>query len=166
MVQFHSSLWGRSSVWLERRPVTPEAAGSSPVAPETFYKLDVMENKKILIVDDNKINIKILEKIISTHTKYQTFSARSGKEAIDIVKTEKPALIFMDMMMPDVDGYEATRQIKDQPDRADVPVIAVTAVDSKGLIKDVFACGCEDILPKPIDVATVVSIIKNYTLED
>ena len=121
------------------------------------------KDRKILIVDDNEINVNILAKIVSTHTDYKTLSAYSGKEAVEMVEKEKPAMIFMDMMMPEIDGYEATRLIKSLPNGTDVPIIAVTAVDSKSLIKEVFACGCEDILPKPIDVSTVVSIIEHYS---
>ena len=68
----------------------------------------------------------------------------------------------MDMMMPGIDGYEATKQIKSNPELANTPVVAVTAVNTKEGIKKVFDCGCEDILQKPIGINTVVQLVEKY----
>lgn len=118
--------------------------------------------KKILVVDDNEINLKLLEKIIITHTEQNVILARDGKEAISLACEHLPFLIFMDMMMPVVDGYKATAKIKETETCKDIPIVAVTAVHTKEGIREVFECGCEDILPKPIDVKIVVEIINKY----
>ncbi len=117
---------------------------------------------KILIVDDNDINLKLLERIISNNTTCDVISATNGQDAIQLASTEKPFLIFMDMMMPGIDGYEATKQIKSNPELANTPVVAVTAVNTKEGIKKVFDCGCEDILQKPIGINTVVQLVEKY----
>lgn len=117
---------------------------------------------KILVVDDNEINLKLLERIIVNNTSCQVISAYNGEEAIEIALKEKPFLVFMDMMMPVMDGYEATRKIKESPELAKIPIVAVTAVNTKEGIKKVFGCGCEDILQKPIGINTVVQLIEKY----
>ncbi len=117
---------------------------------------------KILIVDDNEINLKLLERIILNNTSCEVISASNGGEALELVTNEKPFLVFMDMMMPGMDGYEATSRIKKNPDSSLLPVVAVTAVNTKEGIKKVFDCGCEDILQKPISINTVVQLIEKY----
>ncbi len=117
---------------------------------------------KILIVDDNEINLKLLERIIVNNTSCEVATAYNGKEALEAAISEVPELIFMDMMMPVVDGYKATKNIKSTPELSAIPVIAITAVNTKEEIKKVFECGCEDILQKPISVKTVVDLIEKY----
>jgi len=89
-------------------------------------------------------------------------SAFNGIEALDLAQKETPFLIFMDMMMPGMDGYEATEKIKAIPELSATPVVAVTAVNTKEGIKKVFDSGCEDILQKPISINTVVQLIEKY----
>jgi len=117
---------------------------------------------KILIVDDNEINLRLLERIILNNTSCEVVSAFNGIEALDLAQKETPFLIFMDMMMPGMDGYEATSKIKDIPELQKTPIVAVTAVNTKEGIKKVFDCGCEDILQKPISINTVVQLIEKY----
>lgn len=116
---------------------------------------------KILIVDDNEINLKLLERIIVNNTSCNIESAYNGKEAIELV-TNDIDLIFMDMMMPVIDGYKATKTIKEDSKLSHIPIIAITAVNTKEEIKKVFECGCDDILQKPISVQTVVDLIEKY----
>ena len=116
----------------------------------------------ILIVDDNEINLRLLERIISNNTSCKVISAINGEEAIDMALKEKPFLIFMDMMMPVIDGYQATERIKSMSDLKDIPVVAVTAVNTKEGIKKIFDCGCEDILQKPISINTIVQLIEKH----
>lgn len=117
---------------------------------------------KILIVDDNEINLKLLERIILNNTNCEVVSATNGQEALDLSQSEVPFLIFMDMMMPGMDGYEATEKIKEIENLKQIPIVAVTAVNTKEGIKKVFECGCEDILQKPININTVVQLIEKY----
>ncbi len=118
---------------------------------------------KILIVDDNEINLKLLERIILGNTSsVEVIKAVNGQEAFELALKEKPVLVFMDMMMPVLDGYSATKKIKDTTELSKIPVVAITAVNTKGDIKKVFDCGCEDILQKPISLKTVVDLIEKY----
>ncbi len=121
-----------------------------------------MVNNKILVVDDNEINLKLIERIILTHTNHEVITAKNGEEAVNLAKKEEPFLIFMDMMMPVVDGYKATKEIKKLENCKDIPVVAITAVNTKEAIKEVFDSGCEDILPKPIDIKTVIDIVNIF----
>jgi len=121
-----------------------------------------VENPQILIVDDNEINIKLLERVILNNTVCSVISAANGEEAIAKVKAKMPFLIFMDMMMPVMDGYTATENIKAIDELKHIPVVAVTAVNTKEGIKKVFDAGCDDILQKPIGISMVVQLIEKY----
>ncbi|MDH4128522.1 MAG: response regulator [Spirochaetota bacterium] len=116
----------------------------------------------ILVVDDNEINLRLLERIISNNTSCNVISATNGEEAVEMALKEKPFLIFMDMMMPVVDGYQATEKIKSIAELKDIPIVAVTAVNTKEGIKKIFDCGCEDILQKPISINTIVQLIEKH----
>ena len=85
---------------------------------------------KALIVDDEKTNRLILKSLLSKQG-YQTIEAVNGQEAIDLFNQENPSIIFMDVMMPVLDGYEATRQIKAASANRFVPVIFLTAMSDE-----------------------------------
>lgn len=108
-----------------------------------------MEQKHILLVDDVAMNLKCVSDILSDM--YRLSTAKSGKEALGLLKKSKPDLILLDVMMPDMSGYETMQYIKSNPDYADIPVIFLTAdseVESeiKGL-----KLGAMDYIRKPVD---------------
>ena len=107
----------------------------------------------ILVVDDNKVNVKVLSAFLK-HFKVQADAALSGAEAIEMVKNKKYDLIFMDHMMPDMDGVETTKRIRALDDRYyhNAPIIACTANVVKG-VEDMFIeAGMNDLVPKPIQL--------------
>ena len=103
---------------------------------------------KVLLVDDDRINRVLLNAILKREG-YTVLEANDGQEAVDIFDNEKPDLVLMDVMMPVMDGYEATKLIKSRGVDRFVPVIFLTAVtDEKALAKCV-ECGGDDFLVKP-----------------
>ncbi|MBT6176656.1 MAG: fused response regulator/phosphatase [Deltaproteobacteria bacterium] len=103
---------------------------------------------KVLLVDDDRINRVLLNAILKREG-YAVLEANDGQEAVDIFDSEKPDLVLMDVMMPVMDGYEATKLIKSRGAERFVPVIFLTAVtDEKALAKCV-ECGGDDFLVKP-----------------
>ena len=104
---------------------------------------------KVLIVDDVKLNRKILS-ICLAKDGHTLFTAKNGQEGVELFEKEKPDLVIMDIMMPVMDGYEATRIIKEKAGESFVPIIALTSLEEeKGLAKCI-AAGADDFLSKPV----------------
>lgn len=125
-------------------------------------KLDYSaEPKTVLIVEDNELNMKLFRDLLEIHG-YQTLEARTGPEALNALKDNRPDLILMDIQLPEVSGLEVTKEIKSSPKLADIPVIAVTAFAMKGDEERIRQGGCEDYIAKPISVATFLEKVKRY----
>ena len=115
---------------------------------------------KALIVDDEKTNRLILKSLLSKQG-YQTIEAVNGQEAIDLFNQENPSIIFMDVMMPVLDGYEATRQIKAAAANRFVPVIFLTAMSDEEALAQCIEAGGDDFLIKPYDNIILQSKIRS-----
>lgn len=115
--------------------------------------------KKILIVEDDEKNL-YLARFILEEEGYEVIEARDGLEALDKVSKETPDLILMDMQLPKLDGYEATRRIKADERLAKIPVIALTAYAMKGDREKTLEAGCSGYIEKPIDPETIIAQIK------
>jgi twitching motility two-component system response regulator PilH len=89
-----------------------------------------MTIKKILCVDDSYVDLVNIQKIVTSTGRF-VVTAGNGREAIEKAKSEKPDLIFMDVNMPDMDGFAATRALKKDPTTKDIPVVFVTSKDQK-----------------------------------
>ncbi len=105
--------------------------------------------KKILIVEDVEINRDLLEQLLEED--YELLTAEDGAAAIRLAEKESPDLILMDMSLPVMDGWEATRTLKGRDDLKRIPVIALTAHAMRGDEEKARACGCDDYLSKPVD---------------
>lgn len=105
---------------------------------------------KALIVDDEKTNRLILKSLLKKQG-YDCIEAVNGQEAIDLFNSESPGIIFMDVMMPEVDGYEATRQIKAASGSRFVPIIFLTAITNEEALSRCIDAGGDDVLVKPFD---------------
>ncbi len=115
---------------------------------------------KALIVDDEKTNRLILKSLLSKQG-YQTIEAINGQEAVDLFIQENPSIIFMDVMMPILDGYEATRQIKAASANRFVPVIFLTAMSDEEALAQCIEAGGDDFLVKPYDKIILQSKIRS-----
>ena len=105
--------------------------------------------KRILIVEDVDFNRDLLEQILEDT--YEILIATDGADGIALAEREKPDLILMDLSLPVIDGWEATRRIKSDPALAGIPIIALTAHAMQGDEDKARASGCDDYLSKPID---------------
>jgi CheY-like chemotaxis protein len=105
--------------------------------------------KKVLVVEDVDVNRDLVVQLLEDD--YEMIEAVNGEEAVDLAVKERPDLILMDLSLPVMDGWEATRQIKAQDELKSVPIIALTAHAMKGDEEKAKAAGCDDYLPKPID---------------
>jgi two-component system cell cycle response regulator/two-component system cell cycle response regulator DivK len=109
-----------------------------------------MAGKKILLVEDNPVNRRLAVFLLRSQG-YQVWEAATANEAFEILQTERPDLIVMDIQLPGMDGLEITRKLKAQPATADIPVIAVTSYAMKGDREKALAAGCAGYVTKPID---------------
>jgi two-component system cell cycle response regulator DivK len=105
--------------------------------------------KRILIVEDVEFNRDLLVQLLEDD--YGLLTATDGASAIDIARREHPDLILMDLSLPIVDGWEATRLIKADSSLAPTPIIALTAHAMTGDMEKARECGCDDYISKPID---------------
>ena len=106
--------------------------------------------KKILVVEDNEDNRRILVYRLRKIGQFQIREATNGQEAVDAVTADTPDLIFMDLKMPVMDGWEATRRIRQMPNSSTIRIIALTAQAMAGDEQKALAIGCDDYLAKPV----------------
>jgi two-component system, cell cycle response regulator DivK len=119
----------------------------------------------VLIVEDNELNMKLFHDLLEAHG-LQTIETRSGKNVLEIARTQRPDLILMDIQLPEVSGLEVTRWLKADADLKSIPVIAVTAFAMKGDEQKIREGGCEDYISKPISVVKFMETVRKYLPED
>jgi CheY-like chemotaxis protein len=116
---------------------------------------------RILVVEDNLDNIKLISDWL-TAMDYEVLKANDGNEAISVATAEKPDVILMDLSLPAMDGWEATRQLKANNETQQIPIIALTAHAMTGDRKQALDAGCDDYVTKPIDFPTLIRKLKKY----
>ena len=116
---------------------------------------------KVLIVDDHRFNRNLLMKRCE-RLGHQVQCAANGREAIDLAEEEEFDLIMMDLRMPEVDGFQATKKIINSLKSRKVPIIAISAFTSKDVIEKALKCGCEMYLMKPIRKNKLVEIFEEF----
>lgn len=114
---------------------------------------------KILLVEDNEMNRDMLSRRL-VRKGYEVVLAFDGQAGVDLAATEAPDLILMDMSLPVLDGWEATRRLKADPATRHVPVIALTAHAMSGDRDKALEAGCNDYDTKPIDLARLLGKIE------
>jgi two-component system, cell cycle response regulator DivK len=118
-------------------------------------------NKRILIVEDQEDNRRILRDLLA-HTNYTVIEAVTGEEGVNLAQTSQPDLILMDIQLPILDGYEATRRIKAIPNLSQVPIIVITSYALSGDEEKAHAAGCDAYVAKPFSPMQLLSTIHQY----
>ncbi|WP_455218338.1 response regulator [Kaarinaea lacus] len=113
---------------------------------------------KVLLVEDNEMNRDMLSRRLERKG-FEVVFAQDGSIAVDMASSEQPELILMDMSLPVLDGWEATRRIKSNPETSNIPVIALTAHAMAGDREKALEVGCEDYDTKPVDFPRLLSKI-------
>lgn len=116
---------------------------------------------RILLAEDDKINAEIFVQFIES-LGYQVILARDGREAIKLTLQEQPALILMDIQMPGMNGLEAIRKVRTQPEIKDIPIIALTALAMAGDQERCLEAGADDYLTKPVPLRQLKKVIRSY----
>ncbi|MCE7994622.1 MAG: PAS domain S-box protein [Roseivirga sp.] len=142
-------------------PLAEETAPTTPVYQPNLDRLSI-SNINILLVEDNKVNQLVAEKFLNKWGVEVTI-AENGQEAVDIVKQESFSLILMDLQMPVMDGYEATRQIRKLG--IEIPILALTASVRIGQKKRALRVGMNDFLIKPLTPSDLYNKLAKYISE-
>src|ERR687885_1912238 len=114
---------------------------------------------KILLVEDNEMNRDMLSRRLERRG-YEVVLAVDGRQGVELARTAQPAVVLMDMSLPVLDGWEATRQIKAAPETQHIPVIALTAHAMVGDREKAMAAGCDDYDTKPIELDRLLTKIE------
>jgi CheY-like chemotaxis protein len=120
---------------------------------------EIFEGRRILLAEDDVRNIFALSAVLEPRGATMVI-ARNGREAVDLARAERPDLVLMDIMMPEMDGLAATRAIRAEPALRDVPIIALTAKARREDREQCLEAGANDYMAKPIDVDKLVSLCR------
>jgi two-component system cell cycle response regulator DivK len=117
--------------------------------------------KTVLIVEDNELNMKLFHDLLAAHG-YTTIQTRNGLEALELARRHRPALILMDIQLPEVSGLEVTKWIKEDDELRTLPVVAITAFAMKGDEERIRSGGCEAYISKPISVSGFLETVHRF----
>ena len=119
------------------------------------------KNKVILVVDDNKDNVDLIEEILSEQGYENILTASSGSQSLSIINKRKPDLVLLDIMMPEIDGFEVCSILKKNKETADIPVIMITAKNEAEDLRRGFEVGAVDYITKPFEENELVERVKS-----
>ena len=115
----------------------------------------------VLVVDDNAQNLELLEIYMEDLApEVDTISATNGVEALEKILEHKPDLVLLDIMMPQMSGFEVCRHLKGNPETRDILVVMITALNETGDIERATECGTDDYLTKPVDRHALVNLVR------
>jgi len=117
--------------------------------------------KRILVIEDQEDNRAILRDLL-TKAGYQYLEATTGEEGVAAAERERPDLILMDIQLPEIDGYEATRRIKANPALKSIPIVAVTSYALSGDEAKAKAAGCDGYVAKPFSPRAMLAKVREY----
>jgi CheY-like chemotaxis protein len=115
---------------------------------------------KILYVEDNDDNVYMLKMRLELLGDFEVLAAENGEKGCEIALRERPDIILMDLEMPVIDGWEATRRLKGDPQTYDIPVIALSAHALAGEREKAIAAGCDEFDTKPIEFERLVATVR------
>lgn len=120
-----------------------------------------MSEKTILIVEDGELNRRLVEAVLKPHG-YRLLTAEDGETGVTLAQREQPDLILMDVRLPGMDGYEATRHLRSDPETCRLTIVALTASASSEEQEQALAAGCDGYIPKPIDTRAFPQQVRQF----
>jgi len=117
--------------------------------------------RKVLVIEDNENNLYMM-RFILTQLGHRVIEATDGATGVELARSERPDLILMDIQLPVLDGYAATRSIRSDPALGDVPIIAVTSYAMVGDRERALEAGCTAYVEKPIDPPKFIEVLQRY----
>jgi two-component system, cell cycle response regulator DivK len=119
---------------------------------------------KILVVEDHEDNRRIIHDLLTAHG-FDVVEAVTGLEGVRAAERQNPALILMDIQLPEIDGYEATRRIKSQPELKHIPIIIITSYALSGDDFKAYEAGCDEYVSKPYSPRKLLTKIRKFLPE-
>ena len=120
-----------------------------------------MSRRRILVVEDNPDNMTLIVDVL-TSLNYEVLQATDGQRGVEIVDEERPDLVLMDLSLPKMDGWTATRTLKAEHDLKEIPIIALTAHAMVGDRERAMEAGCDDYVSKPINLQELATKLKKF----
>lgn len=130
---------------------------TSLYTPNNEQQQDLLQNATILLVDDMEFNLLILKEILASYGFANVELAKNGKEALEKTRDLKPDLVILDLIMPEMDGFEYCQTIRSDPDQQRLPILVQTALTVPEQRKKAFAAGATDFVAKPIDADEIIA---------
>ncbi|MCK9637992.1 MAG: ATP-binding protein [Methylobacter tundripaludum] len=148
-----------STFWIELPAVEAEIYPPSGFSAAEAAQSSYVKARTLLYIEDNPANLRLVRKIISTHTRLLLLEANTAEQGLDIAKTCRPDLILLDINLPGMNGFTALRHLQDDSVTCDIPVIAISANAMERDIKKGLAAGFTDYLTKPLDVPKLLALL-------
>ena len=146
-------------------PAIDALANAPPMDGSRVREDGDLAGKKVLVVDDDVRNLFALTSLLEKRG-LQVIPAGSAKEAFSLLEQHADiAVVLMDMMMPEMDGYEATRFLRAQSRYEELPIVALTAKAMPGDKDKAREAGCDDFVPKPVEQDDLLSVLRRWTKE-
>lgn len=120
-----------------------------------------MAKARILVVEDNRDNMTLIIDMLTT-LDYEVIEAENGQEGLEKARSQLPDLILMDLSLPIMDGWTATRALKQTPDLSRIPVIALTAHALVGDREKALEAGCDDYITKPVNLGELMNKLREH----
>lgn len=117
--------------------------------------------KKVLCIEDNSVNMLLVSRIVEAEG-HELIQAENGREALQILESELPDIILLDINLPEINGLELARRFKANDRLAPVPLIATTAQVLVGDRERCLEAGCDDYLPKPLDIRRLRQVLRDH----
>ncbi len=120
-----------------------------------------MGKAKVLYIEDNSDNMMLVRRVLMVEG-YEIIEAENGTEGLEKATSDTPDIILTDINLPDIDGYEITKQLKKDETTAHIPIVAMTANATPKQQGEVFEAGCDGLITKPIDIDKLPEQIEHY----
>jgi CheY-like chemotaxis protein len=158
-VQSPERLFDETSLFLHR-VITNLPEDKQRMVERLHRSTEVLSGRKVLVVDDDARNIFALTTILENH-EMEVLSATNGRQAIELLKTTPDvSVVLMDIMMPEMDGYETMREIRKAPELRTLPILALTAKAMKGDREKCLEAGASDYIAKPVNTDQLLSLLR------
>jgi signal transduction histidine kinase/HAMP domain-containing protein/ActR/RegA family two-component response regulator len=155
-----------STFWIELPETEAKDYLPSASSADELIQNNYVTAHAVLYIEDNPANLRLVRKIISTHTSLSMLDAHTAEQGLDIAKSHHPALILLDINLPGMNGFEALRHLKNDPSTWDIPVIAISANAMERDVKKGLAAGFTDYLTKPLDIPKLLTLLDTLLNEN
>lgn len=125
----------------------------------------VRAGAKVLYIEDNLSNLRLVEQVLKLHTSAQLLTAMQGRIGLDLARRHHPDIVLLDLHLPDIPGDEVLRSLRKEEETRDLPIVMISADATRGTIRRLFEEGATDYMTKPLDVARFLEVVSEHLAE-